>query len=452
MATSARSTRFACLHCGWTTNKWVGRCDGCGEWNGLVEEPVPPAGGAEFPVVPLTPALPLTAVSGTDATPHPTGIAELDRVLGGGLVPGSVTLLGGEPGVGKSTLLLQILGEPARRGDRCLYVSAEESAAQVRRRAERVGVLHDGIHLAAATNLDHIDAHLDAVSPDLVVVDSIQTVFDPALGSGPGSVGQVRQCAHRLVTLAKERDLAMVLVGHVTKDGDLAGPRVLEHVVDTVLSFEGDRHQAMRMVRAVKHRFGSTGEVGLLTMEAGGLASVSDPSKMFLADRNPRAPGSAVTAILDGHRPILVEIQALLVKAAAAHPRRSVSGLDGSRVGLLAAVLEKRVGIEVLGLDWYAMAVGGARASEPACDLAIALAATSALTGYGLPHDTVYLGEVGLGGELRSVHGLERRLAEAARFGFEHAIVPTSGADVRAPIELIPCKRLDDAVGAIANR
>ena len=424
--------------------KWVGRCDGCGEWNTIVEEANGPH--AIRSVVPSTPAQRITLVSSLDAEPSPTGVDELDRVLGGGLVPGSVTLVGGEPGVGKSTLLLQALAGPAARGITTLYISAEESAQQVRRRAERLGVLHESLYLAAETDLDAICAHILDVEPAFVVVDSIQTVHDPELSSAPGSVGQVRQCAHRLVGLARERGLAILLVGHVTKDGTLAGPRVLEHVVDTVLSFEGDRHHMLRVVRAVKHRFGGTQELGLFAMGEQGLEAVADPSEMFLADRRPGVPGSAIVPSMDGHRPIVVEIQALLVASNAPNPRRSVTGVDPGRVGLILAVLERRVNVKLLGHEAYAMAVGGARVTEPGADLGLGLAIVSSIREEPLPPDLVVCGEVGLGGELRSVTGIERRLIEAARLGFTRAIVPRSVPDLNVDLEVLRVPTIDAAV------
>ena len=437
-------TRFACVECGTAVPKWAGRCDACGEWNSIVEEAV--SAVAVVSLAPTTPAQPITEVSSLDADPIPTGVAEFDRVLGGGLVPGSVTLVGGEPGVGKSTLLLQLLAHPARSGATVLYLTAEESAQQVRRRAERLGALHERIYLAAETDLGHVISHIDELSPSIVVIDSIQTVFDPELSSAPGSVGQVRQCAHRLVTLAKERGLSVILVGHDTKEGSLAGPRVLEHVVDTVLSFEGDRHHSLRLVRATKHRFGSTQEIGLFAMGESGLGAVADPSEMFLADRRPGVAGSVIVPTIEGHRPILVELQALVANGRTAMPRRSMSGVDPGRVGLIMAVLERRVQLDVLGLDTYAMAVGGARVTEPGADLGLGLAIVSSLTSNPVPADVVACGEIGLGGELRSVGGVERRLAEAARLGFARAVVPRSTPEISADIEVLRVPTIDAAI------
>jgi len=449
-AKSRQKTRYSCLECGTAAPKWSGKCDGCGEWNTIVEEPANAS-----PVVmltPSTPALPITEVSGHDAAPIPTGIAEFDRVLGGGLVPGSVTLVGGEPGVGKSTLLLQVLAAPARSGTPVLYLSAEESTQQVRRRAERLGALHENIYLATETNLDHVIGHIHELKPAMVVIDSIQTVFDPELTSAPGSVAQVRQCAHRLVTLAKERNVSIILVGHVTKEGALAGPRVLEHVVDTVLSFEGDRHHSLRLVRATKHRFGSTQELGLFAMGEAGLEAVADPSEMFLADRRPGVAGSVIVPTIEGHRPMVVELQALVADGRLANPRRSVSGVDPGRVGLIMAVLERRVQVPVLGLDCYAMAVGGARITEPGADLGLGLAIVSSLTSIPVPADVVLCGEVGLGGELRSVGGIERRLAEAARLGFARAVVPRSTPEVSVGIQVLRVPTIDAAIQVLELR
>jgi DNA repair protein RadA/Sms len=440
---SASKSRFVCVECGASAVKWAGKCVVCGEWNTLVEERI---GTGILPLSSAQPPVPITQVSTADSVPIPTGIDEFDRVLAGGLTPGSVTLLGGEPGVGKSTLLLQLLQQPAAKGTTVLYVSAEESAQQIRRRAERLGTLHPSLLISAETNLAHIITNITSCAPAVVVVDSIQSVYDPELGSAPGSVGQVRQCAHLLVSVAKARSIAVVLVGHVTKEGSLAGPRVLEHVVDTVLSLEGDRHHSLRMLRAVKHRFGSTQELGLFAMASNGLETVTDPSEMFLADRSTGAAGSVIVPTMDGHRPLLVEIQALLANGKAAMPRRSTTGVDPSRVGMILAVIERRLGIEVLPLDTYALAVGGAKVVEPAADLGLALAILSSLGGKLIPPEFVICGEVGLAGEVRSVSGIERRLSEAERLGFEAAIVPKSTPKRPGPLQLIPVATLGEAV------
>jgi DNA repair protein RadA/Sms len=359
-----------------------------------------------------------------------------------------VTLVGGEPGIGKSTLLLQALGALAATGARGLLVSAEESKQQVRLRAERLGTLDPRILLLSETSLPDIVAAVEATSPDYLVIDSIQTVFDPELGSAPGSVAQVRECAHQLVQLAKQRAMATVLVGHVTKEGALAGPRVLEHVVDTVLSFEGDRHHALRMLRAAKHRFGSTEELGLFEMTEQGLDGVPDPSGLFLGDRTTNVPGSVVVPAMEGHRPLLVEVQALIAPTSLPMPRRSAQGLDQGRLSLLLAVLERRVGLTFSGADVYVSAVGGVRINEPGADLAVALALASAMTGTALPPKLVACGEIGLGGELRQVGHTSRRLGEAARLGFDEAIVPGSAPDAPAGLRLHRVTSLAEAIEA----
>jgi DNA repair protein RadA/Sms len=393
-------------------------------------------------------AAPITAIDGAGARPAPTGLAELDRVLGGGLVPGSVCLLGGEPGAGKSTLLLAMAASQAAAGRRTLYVSAEEGEHQVRGRAERLGALHPELWLLAETVVPRIVAALDTVRPAVVVVDSVQTVLDPDVPSAPGSVVQVRECAHRLVQEARARGTAVVLVGHVTKDGALAGPRVLEHVVDTVLAFEGDRHHALRLLRAVKHRFGPTSELGVFEMTATGLVGVADASGLFLADRRCGVPGSAVVAAIDGHRPLLVEIQALVTGSQLPSPRRSAQGIDPGRLAMLLAVLHERAGWPFAGADVYVSIAGGVRLDEPGTDLGTCLALASSLAGRPIPSTLVACGEVGLGGEVRQVGQASRRLAEAARLGFQRALVPASAPDVDADVELIRVGHVADALAA----
>jgi DNA repair protein RadA/Sms len=424
-------TTFACSECGAQTPRWAGRCAECGDWNTLVEEIVGgPANPNDLPLSPTNRSGPMRIgeVPTDSARPISTGIDELDAVLGGGLVAGSVTLLGGEPGIGKSTLLLQLL---AARSDTTLYVSAEESAQQVRLRAERLDAIRPDLWLHAETSLPHIIRAIDDTRPELVVIDSIQTVADPNLSSPPGSVGQVRGCAHRLVNEAKERNVAIVLVGHVTKDGNLAGPRVLEHVVDTVLQFEGDRHHALRLLRAAKHRFGPTNELGLFEMVGAGLVAVPDPSTMFLADRRTGVPGSAVVPTMEGRRPIVVELQALTTPGVPNVPsRRSAQGIDGGRLSMLMAVLSRRARVMVGEQDVYASAAGGAKLSEPGLDLGICLAVASAMCDRPIPADMAVFGEVGLGGEVRQVSHAPRRVTEAARLGFRRVIAPAKSPDV----------------------
>lgn len=430
-ASTRHRTVFRCVDCGAASPKWAGRCDACGTWNSIVEEPDGPAGCVALP--PPGPAVEIADVPTEDKPSLSTGLGEVDRVLGGGLVAGSVSLLGGEPGVGKSTLLLQLLLSLSGRGVPTLYVSAEESPTQVRDRATRIGPLPRGLLLSAETSLPEVLGQLRTVRPAVAVVDSVQVVGDPALASAPGSVAQVRHVAHQLVRCAKDGGTALILVGHVTKEGQLAGPRVLEHVVDTVLSFEGDRHDVLRTLRAVKHRYGPTGELGVMAMGEAGLGPVEDPSALFLSDRRPGVPGSVVTASLDGRRPVLVELQALVAHSALALPRRSAQGLDAGRLGMLLAVLAQRAGCTLAGSDVFTVAVGGARVLEPAADLPLALAVVSAARGEPVGSGLVAFGEVGLGGEVRRVGGLEARLQEAARLGFTDAIVPASCAGGRAP-------------------
>ena len=422
---------YRCTECAGSHPKWSGRCITCGAWNSLVED----VEGPEEPLVSLAAGMslvapgeakPITEVDGSIGQPQPTTIPELDRVLGGGIVPGSVTLLGGEPGIGKSTLLMQLLAAwPART----LYVTAEESAQQVRLRAERLGALNENVWLLPEMNLHNIFKAIASVQPNLIVIDSIQTIADPELSSPPGSVVQVRGCGHRLVQEAKRSNIPVVLVGHVTKEGGLAGPRVLEHVVDTVLSFEGERHNALRLLRASKHRFGPTSELGLFEMTDAGMVGVPDASQLFLADRRTGVPGSVVVPTIEGQRPLLVELQALTNSVSGgAPPRRSAQGVDSGRLALLLAVLERRARISLAGHEVYASVVGGVKLAEPGADLGLCLALVSAVVNKPLPADLVVIGEVGLAGEVRQVAQVGRRLAEAARLGFTRAIVPASAS------------------------
>ena len=424
-------TVHLCGDCGTEHPQWSGQCSGCGAWNTLVEEVLAaPVTGRPSPGSP-SPMAELSLLHDIDALlaqPQPTGIGELDRVLGGGIVRGSVTLLGGEPGIGKSTLLLQLL---AWWPGPTLYITAEESPQQVRVRAERLGAVRSDLWMAAETSLAAIVAAIERTRPELVVVDSIQTIADHTSTSAMGSVAQVRACAQQLVVEAKRRDVAVVLVGHVTKDGALAGPRVLEHVVDTVLSFEGERHHALRILRAVKHRFGSTDELGLFEMTGQGLIGVPDPSALFLTDRRTTSPGSVVVPAMDGRRPLLVEVQALAVPIPPGIPgRRNAQGLDAGRLALLLAVLQRHVGVRTNEHDVYTSLAGGLRVVEPGTDLALALAVASSITDIPVPEHVIVVGEVGLGGEVRQVAHAKRRLAEAVRMGFERAIVPSATPDV----------------------
>jgi DNA repair protein RadA/Sms len=438
-------TTFRCTTCGATTPKWVGRCPGCDGWNSLVEER---DRSRTVSVVPSRnePPVPIGSIELDRSRARPTALTELDRVLGGGLVPGSVTLLGGEPGIGKSTLLLQMAAAMAAGGQQVLYASAEESSPQVRLRAQRLGAVTPDLWLVAETALPTLVGHLDHLACEVLVVDSIQTVHDPTLTSAPGSVSQVRECAARLVREAKDRGLTTVLVGHVTKDGALAGPRVLEHLVDPVLSFEGDGNQALRLLRASKHRFGGTDQLGVLEMTPTGLQPVPDPSRLFLADRRADGPGSAVVPVLDGYRPLLVEVQALVAPATVGPPSRTVHGVDRGRVDMVLAVLDRRIDLGVGGLSVHALAVGGIRILEPAVDLGLTLAIASSLADRPLPADLVVCGEVGLGSELRQVHHARRRLEEAARLGFRRAIVPRSCRDLPPGIEALRAATVGEAM------
>jgi DNA repair protein RadA/Sms len=440
---------FRCQSCDGQAPQWAGRCPTCGAWNSLVEElqrTASPTAGVRTGSAPL----PIADVDASAAVARSTGVAELDRVLDGGMVSGSVTLLGGEPGIGKSTLLLQAAAGLTGGGAQVLYVSAEESAAQVRVRADRLGALRPKLWMVAESSLPAVLAAINEVAPDVVVVDSIQTVHDPDVASAAGSVTQVRACAQAFVELAKQRGVTVVLVGHVTKDGSLAGPRTLEHLVDTVLSFEGDRHHALRFLRATKHRFGATHELGVFEMGESGLSVVDDAAGLFLADRRPEVSGSAVVPVLEGSRPLLVELQALAAPVAnpTGSPHRSVQGVDRSRVDVVLAVLQQHVGIAVHQADVFVSVVGGVRLVEPGVDLGLALAIASAMSGEPLPPDLVALGEVGLGGEVRQVRHTDRRLVEAARLGFARAIVPRLAPEGPAGIDLIRVDSVGEAVAA----
>lgn len=438
-----------CTECAASFPKWSGKCLACGAWNSLVEDVEGPDESAVtlaagLALVPPGTATPIGHVTSLEGDPVPTGIAELDRVLGGGLVPGSVTLLGGEPGIGKSTLLLQLL---AHSSHPTLYVTAEESAQQVRLRADRLGALRDDLWLLPEMSLPHIVAAIDSVAPTLVVIDSIQTIVDPDLGSAPGSVVQVRGCAHRLVQEAKRRNVSVIIVGHVTKEGGLAGPRVLEHVVDTVLSFEGERHHALRLLRAAKHRFGPSNELGLFEMTEKGLIGIPDASKLFLTDRRTGVPGSVVVPTIEGQRPVLVELQTLTNPVSGAVPaRRSAQGVDQGRLSMLLAVLERRSRVSLTAHEVYASVVGGVKLGEPAADLGLCLALVSAITDTPLPADLVVVGEVGLAGEVRQVGQLSRRVNEAARLGFTQAIVPASAPKENTGITLKRASTLNEAL------
>jgi len=424
---------YQCGECGWTSPKWVGRCGECNTWGSVGERGVKLTQVAS--VVPSSRAVPISEVSVDEARRVSTGIGELDRVLGGGLVPGAVVLLAGEPGVGKSTLLLAAAAKWASTGRPVLYVTGEESAAQVRLRAERTGAVSSDLFLAAETDLGTILGHIEQVVPSLMVVDSVQTIGTPEADGSPGGVAQVREVTAALVRVAKRRGLPVIIVGHVTKDGTVAGPRTMEHLVDVVLNFEGDRHSGFRLVRASKNRFGPADEVGCFEMAERGIVEVPDPSGLFLSQAGEPQPGTCVAVTLEGRRPLLAEFQALVAPIAYETPaRRVTNGVDGARVALILAVLQRKAHVKLGHHDVYVSTVGGVRVCDPTADLAIAVAVASAAVDRNFPQRLLALGEVGLAGDLRRVPGLERRLAEAARLGFELAIVPTGSRDASVPL------------------
>ncbi|MBE0553931.1 MAG: DNA repair protein RadA [Rhodobacteraceae bacterium] len=416
---------FTCTACGASHRKWQGRCEACGAWNSIIEEA--PLSAGPKALGGRGKAMALSDLSGTEAPPPRagSGMEELDRVLGGGLVPASAILVGGDPGIGKSTLLLQAVASFARKGLPCLYISGEEASAQVRMRAQRLGLADAPVRLGAETNLRDILTTLDAERPALAVIDSIQTMWLDTVEAAPGSVSQVRAAAHELVTFAKRRGVAVILVGHVTKEGQIAGPRVVEHMVDTVLYFEGERGHQFRILRAVKNRFGPADEIGVFEMTGGGLREVTNPSALFLSERGQSTPGSAVFAGIEGTRPVLTEIQALVAPSPLGTPRRTVVGLDSGRLSTILAVLEARCGIPFAGLDVFLNVAGGMRVTEPAADLAVAAALLSAREDVAIPAETVLFGEISLSGALRPVGQTENRLKEAAKLGFSQAIAPS---------------------------
>ncbi|MEW6755727.1 MAG: DNA repair protein RadA [Candidatus Latescibacterota bacterium] len=424
MARRARPV-YVCQSCGTSAPRWFGRCAACGQWNTCVEEHPTAAGGRRPGPGPGSEHA-LQAVTDIPSEDHerqPVGVGEFDRVLGGGIMPGSTVLVGGDPGIGKSTLLLQMAGQLAMGGARVVYVSAEESAAQIRLRAGRLGALSANLLVLAETNLEAIVEQLRQAEPVAVVVDSIQTIYLPDLESAPGSVTQVRECAARLVYLAKESGTPVFLVGHVTKEGTVAGPRVLEHLVDTVLYLEGDRHHGLRALRAAKNRFGSTNELGLFEMRDVGLVEVTNPSQVLLAERTTGVPGSAIVCSMEGTRPLLVEIQALVSRSSFGYPQRVVTGVDSRRLSIIVAILEKRAGLDLSTWDVFVNVVGGLRTEEPAVDLGVGLAIASSLVNRAVDPRLVAIGELGLGGEVRPVSQIERRVAEAASLGFERCLI-----------------------------
>lgn len=415
---------YVCTECGWTTAKWVGRCAECQQWGTVQEQGAQT--GILSRITPLAPtaakaARPITQITTEDAPRRTSGVGEFDRVLGGGIVPGAAILLSGEPGVGKSTLLLEVAAQAARSGRRVLYASAEESPAQVRLRAERTGALHDELYLASETDLATILGHIDEVAPQLVIVDSVQTVSSSLIDGAAGQPSQVREVAATLIRVAKDRGLPVIIVGHVTKDGTVAGPRVLEHLVDVVCHFEGDRQTSLRFIRALKNRFGPTDEVGCFEMTGGGIAEVPDPSGLFLS-QGETEPGTCVAISLEGRRALPVEVQALTITTTAPNPRRVVHGLDSSRVAMVLAILERRAGIKTSTLDVYVSTVGGVRFTEPAADLAIAIAVAGSIQQISVPRTVAAVGELSLAGEIRPVTQSAQRRSEASRLGYEQVV------------------------------
>ena len=437
-------SRFVCQNCGAYAPKWLGRCPECGAYNTMVEElieerKVAPKARGSKPV-----SLHDVPFAAKDRVA--VGIAELDRVLGGGFVKGSLVLLGGDPGIGKSTLMLQISELMARNDGRILYASGEESPFQIRIRAERLGSKSGNIDILSETELDSILESASEVRPGLLVIDSIQTIYKSSLTSAPGSVAQVRECGGDLMRFAKEKEITTVLIGHVTKFGVIAGPKTLEHIVDTVLYFEGEKTQQYRILRAIKNRFGSTNEIGVFEMTEGGLREVANPSSLFISDST--ASGSAITSIMEGTRPLLVEVQALTSPASFNYPQRVATGIDYKRLAMLLAVLERRVGIGVYGMDCFVNAVGGIKVTEPACDLGLILAIASSIRNKAIEKGTVVIGEVGLGGEVRPVFGIESRLKEAEKLGFKTAIVPHKGIHdlAKFKMEIVEVSEVKEAV------
>ncbi|WP_328645152.1 DNA repair protein RadA [Amycolatopsis sp. NBC_00348] len=448
-----KGVNYRCASCGYEAAKWLGRCPECQEWGSFAER-----GAAGKPAIqrvaagaPSAPARPIGEVDVETARARRTGVSELDRVLGGGLVPGAVVLLAGEPGVGKSTLLLEVAYQWAKTVDRSLYVTGEESAGQVRLRAERTGNVHDRMFLAAESDLSAILGHVDDVKPGVLIVDSVQTMASPLVDGSPGGVTQVKAVTSGLVALAKERGLPVVLVGHVTKDGTVAGPRVLEHLVDVVLQFEGDKHSTLRMVRGIKNRFGAADEIGCFELVEEGIVGVPDPSGLFISQTAEPVPGTAITVAMEGKRPLLGEVQALVSSTSAPQPRRAVSGLDSARVAMVLAVLEKRGGLKLADKDVYVATVGGMKITEPGIDLALVLALTSSFGDVALSPRLVSVGEVGLAGEIRRVPSVGRRLAEAARLGFTHALVPPDSGKPPAGIRVLEVANVADALNAASH-
>lgn len=448
-----KKSKFVCNECGYETAKWMGRCPGCGQWNTMVEEvevvAKGPRGAFKHSEVVSAKATPIISVETQEEQRVPTELTEFNRVLGGGIVPGSLILIGGDPGIGKSTLLLQVSALLSNKNHRVLYVSGEESIRQTKLRAERLGVQSPELYIYAETNLEMISETIEQTQPKFVIIDSIQTVHHPEVTSAPGSVSQVRECTGELMRIAKTKNIAIFLVGHVTKEGQIAGPRILEHMVDTVLYFEGERHHNHRILRSQKNRFGSTNEIAIFEMVHGGLKEVLNPSEMFLEERSQGAPGSTIVASMEGTRPILVEIQALVSPSSFNYPKRMATGLDQNRVSLLMAVLEKRMGFMLQAQDAFIKVAGGVKLDEPAIDLAVLVSIVSSFKDLSANPTDCFAGEVGLTGEVRRVTRIEQRVNEAAKLGFKRIFIPTSnigGWDFPEGIEVIGVERVDQAL------
>ncbi len=441
-ASKAPRATYQCNECGWEAMKWVGRCTECQAWGTVVEKAAPKSRVQAGPVT--APARPIGEVPIEDSLARTSGVPELDRVLGGGLVPGAGILIAGEPGVGKSTLLLEVASQMARQRQRVLYVTGEESAAQVRMRGDRTGAIQDELYLAAETDLGAVLGHVEAVKPTLLVVDSVQTISANDVDGVPGGVTQVKEVSAALIRMAKLRNITLVIIGHVTKDGTIAGPRVLEHLVDVVLHFEGERTSRLRMLRAVKNRFGPVDEVGCFDLSAEGIVAITDPTGLFLDSLRGPVPGTCVAVAMEGRRPLLSEVQALVTHTTSERPRRTTSGVDSSRVAMILAVLQQHAGVRLHNHDVFVSSVGGARLTEPSNDLAIALAITSAWRRKALGRNVAAIGELGLSGELRRVRDVGVRLAEAGRMGFRSAMIPAHTSETAGSSRILDGMRVVD--------
>ncbi len=442
-------TVYVCAQCGWKTSRWVGRCSGCEEWDSMTEEECESGYTHTLPVYDIENPICLTDVKSVSKLRTNTNIEEFDRILGGGIVAGSAVLVGGTPGIGKSTLLLQICQKFSEQGCVSLYVTGEESTAQIKLRADRLNVSSKNIFLVAENNLDVILEHIRKISPKLVIIDSVQAMFKPVLESAPGTVSQVRQCANELIQIAKKTGSSVFLVGHVTKQGVIAGPKVLEHMVDTVLYFEGEKFMSFRILRAVKNRFGPTNEIGIFEMCNNGLREVKDPSEIFLSRTQNLISGSSIISCIEGTRALLVEVQALVTRSNFGTPERKVSGADYNRVAMIIAVLEKRTGLLLGGNDIFVNVVGGVKIDEPAADLGIAIAIASSFKDVAIPGDTIIIGELGLGGEIRGANQFDSRLKEAERLGFKNAIIPKDNSKDTSGIKSLKITEVSSLAEAI---